>query len=104
MRRQDGLPRVWTWIDPVNSYALLNLWRPDRPPTLADLNRQDSFLLIPGAPVPILTTARPSEKPALLQAGSLVGQGFALRVGDLGCRLTLCFIYGRLICTLVASG
>jgi hypothetical protein len=75
--------RVWTVIDPVNSYALLNLWRPDRPPTLADLNRQDSFLLIPGAPVPILTTARPSEKPALLQAGSLVGQGFALRVGDL---------------------
>jgi hypothetical protein len=75
--------RVWTWIDPVNSYALLNLLRPDRPPTLADLNRQDSFLLVPGAPVTILTAARPDEKPALLQAGSLVGQGFALRVGDL---------------------
>ena len=74
---------AWTWIDPVNSYALLNLWRPNRPPTLADLNRRDSFLLVPGAPVTILTAARPTDKPGLLQVGSLIGQGFALRVGDL---------------------
>ena len=75
--------RVWTVIDPVNSYALLNRWRPDRPPNSGGSEPSGQLPADPRS-----SRADPDHGTALREAspasgGSLVGQGFALRVGDL---------------------
>lgn len=71
---------LWTSLDPANSFLKLRTRRPDVPPALSDLRDMAGFL-VSRADLPVVTGANLSGA-ALAEAGALVAQGVALRLGE----------------------
>ena len=73
----ESLARLWTSVDPLNSYVVLETTANVSPGRLSDLASIYGDFLAPGAPVGIMTVG--SVSITSLEAGGLVAQGIALR-------------------------
>ncbi len=76
----DSLSSLWTSVDPLNSYIVLETSGGRAPVVLRDLDAPYGAFLAPGAPVGIMTVSGPMNE-AKMRTGGLIAQGIALRTG-----------------------
>lgn len=74
----ESLSALWTSVDPLNSYIVLETSGAQAPVVLSDVEAPFGAFLAPGAPVGIMTVSNPMTE-AKMRAGGLVAQGIALR-------------------------
>ncbi len=76
----DSLSSLWTSVDPLNSYIVLETSGVRTPIVLKDIETPYGAFLAPGAPVGVMTVNGPMNE-AKMRTGGLIAQGIALRAG-----------------------
>ena len=76
----ESLSALWTSVDPLNSYVVLETSGALAPVVLNSIEAPYGAFLAPGAPVAIMTVSEETNE-AKVRTGSLVAQGIALRTG-----------------------